>query len=79
MVLHEKYPQVTELTELVPLSFQILRYKMLDLHRKTLRRGNTIRNRLMTGRLQIRGDDPADASRAERAGGAIDRGASAIG
>lgn len=39
MVLHEKYPQVTELTELVPLSFQILRYKMLDLHRKTLRRG----------------------------------------
>jgi len=39
MVLHEKYPQVTELTELVPLSFQILRFKMLDLHRKTLRRG----------------------------------------
>ena len=39
MVLHEKYPQVTEMTELVPLSFQILRYKMLDLHRKILRRG----------------------------------------
>jgi len=39
MVLHEKYSQVTELTELVPLSFQILRFKMLDLHRKTLRRG----------------------------------------
>ncbi len=39
MVLHEKYPQVTEMTELLPLSFQILRYKMLDLHRKTLRRG----------------------------------------
>ncbi len=39
MVLHEKYPHVTELTELVPLSFQILRYKMLDLHRKTWRRG----------------------------------------
>jgi len=39
MVLHEKYPQVTELTELVPLSFQILRFKMLDLHRKALRRG----------------------------------------
>ena len=29
MVLHEKYTHVTELTELVPLSFQILRYKML--------------------------------------------------
>jgi RNA polymerase sigma-70 factor (ECF subfamily) len=39
MVLHEKYSQVTELTELVPLSFQILRFKMLDHHRKMLRRG----------------------------------------
>ena len=39
MVLHEKYFHVTELTELVPLSFQILRYKMLDRHRKTFRRG----------------------------------------
>lgn len=39
MVLHEKYPQVTGLTELVPLSYQILRFKMLDLHRKMLRRG----------------------------------------
>jgi len=39
MVLHEKYSHVTELTELVPLSFQILRFKMLDRHRKMLRRG----------------------------------------
>ncbi len=39
MVLHEKYPQVQSLTELVPLAFQILRYKMLDHHRKMLRRG----------------------------------------
>ncbi len=39
MVLHEKYSHVTELIELVPLSFQILRFKMLDQHRKTLRRG----------------------------------------
>lgn len=39
MVLHEKYPHVTELIELVPLAFKILRYKMLDRHRKTLRRG----------------------------------------
>ncbi|MDR4463013.1 MAG: sigma-70 family RNA polymerase sigma factor [Nitrospira sp.] len=38
-VLHEKYSQVTELVELVPLSFQVLRYKMLDAHRKALRRG----------------------------------------
>jgi RNA polymerase sigma-70 factor (ECF subfamily) len=38
-VLHEKYPQIAELTELVPLAFQVLRYKMLDAHRKALRRG----------------------------------------
>ena len=38
-VLHEKYPLVSELTELVPLAFQVLRYKMLDAHRKALRRG----------------------------------------
>lgn len=37
-VLHDKYPHVTELTELVPLAFQILRFKMLDAHRKSLRR-----------------------------------------
>lgn len=39
VVLHEKYPQVTDLTELVPLAFQVLRFKMLDAHRKSLRRG----------------------------------------
>lgn len=38
-VLHDKYADVTELTELVPLAFQILRFKMLDAHRKSLRRG----------------------------------------
>ena len=39
VVLHEKYAHVTDLTELVPLAFQILRFKMLDAHRKSLRRG----------------------------------------
>jgi RNA polymerase sigma-70 factor (ECF subfamily) len=39
IVLHEKYGQVRELSELLPLSFQILRFKMLDFHRKSLRRG----------------------------------------
>jgi RNA polymerase sigma-70 factor, ECF subfamily len=38
-VLHDKYPAVIELNELVPLAFQVLRYKMLDAHRKALRRG----------------------------------------
>jgi len=39
VVLHEKYPNVADLTELVPLVFQVLRFKMLDAHRKSLRRG----------------------------------------
>jgi RNA polymerase sigma-70 factor (ECF subfamily) len=39
VLLHDKYPHVVELTELVPLAFQVLRYKMLDAHRKSLRRG----------------------------------------
>lgn len=38
-VLHDKYSHVTALTELVPLAFQVLRFKLLDAHRKTLRRG----------------------------------------
>ena len=39
LLLHDKYAHVTELTELVPLAFQVLRFKMLDAHRKSLRRG----------------------------------------
>ncbi len=39
IVLHEKYANVIELTELVPLAFQVLRFKMLDAPRKSLRRG----------------------------------------
>ena len=38
-LLHEKYAPVTELTELVPLAFQVLRVKMLDAYHKSLRRG----------------------------------------
>ena len=38
-LLHEKYAHVNDLTDLVPLAFQVLRYKMLDAHRKALRRG----------------------------------------
>ena len=39
LILHEKYSDVTDLIELLPLSFQVLRYKMLDFHRRSLRRG----------------------------------------
>ncbi len=59
MVLHEKYADVNELTELVPLAFQILRYKMLDLHRKTLRRGEYNQEPLDKRPLIDPGEDPS--------------------
>jgi RNA polymerase sigma-70 factor (ECF subfamily) len=39
MVLHEKYPQVEAMAELVPLSMQILRFKINALRRRSVRRG----------------------------------------
>ena len=59
MVLHEKYPHVTELTELVPLSFQILRYKMLDQHRKMMRRGEYNQESVEDHPLIDSSDDPS--------------------
>jgi RNA polymerase sigma-70 factor (ECF subfamily) len=59
MVLHEKYPHVTELTELVPLSFKILRFKMLDRHRKSLRRGEYNQESVEDQPLKDPRDDPA--------------------
>jgi RNA polymerase sigma-70 factor (ECF subfamily) len=57
-VLHDKYPTVSELTELVPLSFQVLRYKMLDAHRKALRRGEYNQESIEELPLADTGDDP---------------------
>src|SRR5438876_11148821 len=39
VLLHEKYSHVTRLEELLPLSFQIVRFKMVSLRRKAARRG----------------------------------------
>ncbi len=39
LVIEEKYSRVTELDELVPLSLQIVRFKMLSQWRKSARRG----------------------------------------
>jgi RNA polymerase sigma-70 factor, ECF subfamily len=57
-VLHDKYPTVSELTELVPLAFQVLRYKMLDAHRKALRRGEYNQESIEELPLADPGDDP---------------------
>lgn len=59
VVLQEKYAHVMELTELVPLSFQILRFKMLEAHRKALRRGEYNQDPVDDLPLADPGDDPA--------------------
>src|SRR5512147_1974896 len=59
VLLHEKYALVTELTELVPLAFQVLRFKMLDAHRKSLRRGEYNRESVDDLPLADPGNDPA--------------------
>ena len=59
ILLHEKYARVTELTELVPLAFQVLRFKMLDVHRKSLRRGEYNQESVDDLPLANPGDDPA--------------------
>lgn len=59
VLLHEKYARVTDLTELVPLAFQILRFQMLDAHRKSLRRGEYHHAAIEDLPLADPGDDPA--------------------
>ena len=59
VVLHEKYATVTDLTELVPLAFQVLRFKMLDAHRKSLRRGEYNAQSVDDLALADPGDDPS--------------------
>lgn len=59
VVLHDKYPTVTDLTELVPLAFQVLRFKMLDAHRKAFRRGEYNQESVDELPLVDPGSDPA--------------------
>ena len=59
VVLHEKYPNVADLTELVPLAFQVLRFKILDAHRKSLRRGEYNQESVDDLPLADPRDDPA--------------------
>ena len=39
LLLHEKYPHVAEAGELLPLAFQVVRFKMAGAARKSVRRG----------------------------------------
>jgi len=58
-LLHEKYAHITDLAELGPLAFQILRFKMLDAHRKALRRGEYNQESVEDLPLVDPADDPA--------------------
>jgi RNA polymerase sigma-70 factor, ECF subfamily len=61
VLLHEKYSQVTRLEELVPLSFQILRFKMVSSRRKAARRGEYTQVSVEDVQLPDGGADPVTA------------------
>jgi RNA polymerase sigma-70 factor (ECF subfamily) len=58
ILLHEKYGHLDRMEDLVPLALQIVRFKIMALRRKALRRGEY--NQLPVDELQIagNGDDP---------------------
>lgn len=62
LLLHEKYPEVGELTQLVPLAFQILRFKMVDAQRKAARRGEDRQQPIEEVAVADPRDDPYSAA-----------------
>ena len=58
MLLHEKYSHVTRIEELLPLSFQIVRFKMVSLRRKAARRGEYTQVSVEDIQLPDLGTDP---------------------
>lgn len=67
LVIEQKYPRVEALEELVPLSLQIVRFKMAGARRKSLRRGEYTQVSVEDVPLPERSADPeALAERRER-------------
>jgi RNA polymerase sigma-70 factor (ECF subfamily) len=64
MLLHEKYPHLHTPEDLVPLSFQILRFKMIAMRRKAVRRGEY--TQVSLDDLPLAGFDSSPAVLAER-------------
>ena len=58
VLLHEKYSHVTRLEELLPLSFHIVRFKMVSLRRKAARRGEYTQVSVEDIQLPDLGSDP---------------------
>lgn len=67
VVLHEKYGHVDSLEELLPLSLQIMRFKMMSARRKSYRHGEHTQTSVDEIPLADAGPDPAEsAERRER-------------
>ncbi len=64
LVIHEKYPHVEQIQDLVPLAIRILRFKMAAWRRKAHRRGEDTQVQIET--LPLAGPDPSPEARAER-------------
>src|SRR5262249_34911612 len=60
VLLHEKYSHVTRLDELLPLSFQIIRFKLVSLRRKAARRGEYTQVSVEDIQAADPGADPAE-------------------
>ncbi len=66
IVLHEKYGHLDRMEDLVPLAFEILRFKMIALRRKAVRRGEYNRVSVEDIQLPDTGPDPeVEAERSE--------------
>ena len=67
LLLHEKYPALDRVEELLPLSLQIARLKILAARRKTIRRGENAQVSVDDLPLAGKGPDPyEEAARRER-------------
>ncbi|MDX2153872.1 MAG: sigma-70 family RNA polymerase sigma factor [Bryobacteraceae bacterium] len=67
LVLEQKYPNVEALEELVPLGFEILRFKMTAWRRKTIRRGEHTAVSVDETPIADMGPDPEVAAAREEA------------
>jgi len=67
LLLHEKYPALNRVEDLLPLSLEIARFKILAARRKTIRRGENTQVSVDDLPLAGRGPDPLEqAVRRER-------------
>lgn len=64
LVLHEKYPALDRIEDLLPLSIEIARFKVLAARRKTVRRGENAQ--LSVEDLPLAGGDPDPLEQAVR-------------